>query len=81
MLSLWASFGLLSVTRTRVEGEHAWTLAEGAEYPSVIRTGLSRQLVATPIDANGNYTNISSVISWTKFSKVSPLNPRLLYVY
>lgn len=34
------------------------------------RTGLSRQLVATPIDQNGNYTNISSVISWTKFSKV-----------
>jgi hypothetical protein len=33
-------------------------------------TGISRQLWAEGFDDNGNYTNITTIVPWTKYSKV-----------
>ncbi|GAA6057881.1 hypothetical protein JCM3770_001814 [Rhodotorula araucariae] len=40
-----------------------------AFYNGVFNTPISRQLWAEGFDDNGNYTNVSSIVPWTKFSK------------
>ncbi|BGP50306.1 hypothetical protein JCM10450v2_006223 [Rhodotorula kratochvilovae] len=40
-----------------------------AFYNGVFNTPVSRQLWAEGFDDNGNYTNVSSIVPWTKFSK------------
>jgi hypothetical protein len=38
--------------------------------PTLHSTGISRQLWAEGFDDNGNYTNITTIVPWTKYSKV-----------
>ncbi|BGP02160.1 hypothetical protein NBRC10513v2_005806 [Rhodotorula toruloides] len=40
-----------------------------ASYNGVFNTGISRQLWAEGFDDNGNYTNITTIVPWTKYSK------------
>ncbi|GJN92575.1 hypothetical protein Rhopal_005605-T1 [Rhodotorula paludigena] len=40
-----------------------------AFYNGVYNTPVSRQLLAQGFDDNGDYTNISAIVPWTKFSK------------
>ncbi|BGP26476.1 hypothetical protein JCM10295v2_005429 [Rhodotorula toruloides] len=40
-----------------------------ASYNGVFNTGISRQLWAEGFDDNGNYTNTTTIVPWTKYSK------------